>query len=199
MKEGMAGAAMTMSSEVIMGKKVTVITFTLGKRWYKYFIGVQVARLLKRQTFNMYRSMKSKRIRVIRASPDQIKHLLKVGVVPRNTHSVTLVPYKEALEFMADHWKREPPIPLAKAVPGKPLDATQYVGYLEATASISLLLLSYAGAKGQGKRSSMQSMSMCKKAGVPELPSLPTPQQLDLTVPAPAAHMSGYAVSSRVY
>jgi hypothetical protein len=68
----------------------------------KYLVGVQIATLLKRETFNMYRSMKIKEIPIRRASPEEIDFLCKCGAVRGGTHSVTLIPLAEALYFMAD-------------------------------------------------------------------------------------------------
>ena len=159
MKDATQSGKMEMDTEIVLGKKITVITFAVHKQSAKYFIGVQIARLLKRQTFNMYRSMKSKRIRVVRASPDQIKFLLKLGVVPRNTHSVTLVPYQDGLEFIADHWKREPPANVVPTAENDNVDPSVYVGYLEQCASVSLLLLSFAD--GDNSKSFKSSQSEC--------------------------------------
>lgn len=68
----------------------------------KYLVGVQIASLLKRETFNMYRSMKIKEISIRRASPEEIDFLCKCGAVRGGTHSVTLIPFAEALYFIAD-------------------------------------------------------------------------------------------------
>src|SRR5688500_1519781 len=48
--------------EVLPGQRVSVFTLN-GK---KYFVGVQLATLLKRETFNLYRSMKIKNVGVSR-------------------------------------------------------------------------------------------------------------------------------------
>tara|TARA_R110002050_G_scaffold87950_1_gene186132 strand:+ start:425 stop:1468 length:1044 start_codon:yes stop_codon:yes gene_type:complete len=68
----------------------------------KYLVGVQVARLLKRKTFNMYRCMKKKQIPIRRATPSEVEFLCSVKAVRSGTHSVTLVPYADALYFIAD-------------------------------------------------------------------------------------------------
>jgi len=73
----------------------------------RFFIGTQVAALLKRETFNMYRSMKIKRVDIQRASPEQVDFLAQVGAVKPGTHSVTLIPYQDGLYFMADAWYRQ--------------------------------------------------------------------------------------------
>jgi hypothetical protein len=68
----------------------------------KYLVGVQVARLLKRKTFNMYRCMKKKKIPIRRASPQEVEFLCSVKAVRSGTHSITLVPYADGLYFIAD-------------------------------------------------------------------------------------------------
>lgn len=68
----------------------------------KYVIGAQVASLLKRETFNMYRSLKIKKISIRRASPQEVSFLVKCEAVRVGTHSVTLIPHDEGLFFIAD-------------------------------------------------------------------------------------------------
>merc|ERR1712063_56051 len=83
---------------VLFYKKLTVVTID-NKR---YLIGVQLATLLQRETFNMYRSMKIKNINIQRATPEIVAFLIKSTAVPTGTHSVTLVPYEDGLYFVAD-------------------------------------------------------------------------------------------------
>ncbi len=66
----------------------------------KYLVGVQIAKLLKRETFNLYRSMKVKGIEVVRATSEQVEHLMRCGAVKRGTRSVTLVAYDAAISFV---------------------------------------------------------------------------------------------------
>eukprot|EP01094_Clydonella_sp_ATCC50884_P024346 TRINITY_DN607_c1_g1_i1.p1 TRINITY_DN607_c1_g1~~TRINITY_DN607_c1_g1_i1.p1 ORF type:complete len:239 (-),score=91.12 TRINITY_DN607_c1_g1_i1:454-1170(-) len=73
----------------------------------QYLIGTQVASLLKRETFNMYRSMKIKKIPIQRATPEQVEYLTKCGAVKPGTHSVTLIPLNDGLYFAADAWYRQ--------------------------------------------------------------------------------------------
>jgi hypothetical protein len=68
----------------------------------KFLIGVQVAALLNRETFNMYRSMKIKHIQTTRAKSDHIEFLARAGAVRGGTHSVTLIPYDACMYFIAD-------------------------------------------------------------------------------------------------
>eukprot|EP01096_Ripella_sp_DP13-Kostka_P002373 TRINITY_DN1319_c0_g1_i4.p1 TRINITY_DN1319_c0_g1~~TRINITY_DN1319_c0_g1_i4.p1 ORF type:complete len:266 (+),score=112.03 TRINITY_DN1319_c0_g1_i4:379-1176(+) len=85
-------------TEKLFGRRLSVVSFE-EKRW---LIGVQLATLLQRETFNMYRSMKIKNIGIQRASSDQVTNLVRLGVIPNGTHSVTFVPYEDGLYFVAD-------------------------------------------------------------------------------------------------
>jgi len=82
--------------ENLFGKMFSVVSI----RDKKYLIGVQVAKLLNRETFNLYRSMKVKSIEVIRADPTQLEWLMKVGAVKRGTRSATLLGYIGGVEFV---------------------------------------------------------------------------------------------------
>mmetsp|Transcript_15168 Transcript_15168/g.23762 ORF Transcript_15168/g.23762 Transcript_15168/m.23762 type:complete len:307 (-) Transcript_15168:1140-2060(-) len=77
---------------------LSVVTFN----HIEYLIGVQVARRLKRKTFNMYRCMKKKKIELRRATQEEVDYLTLVGAVHAGTHSITLVPFVECLCFVAD-------------------------------------------------------------------------------------------------
>jgi len=80
-------------------KKLHVFTSIYGDR---FLLGVQVAALLNRETYNVYRSMKVKKIENIRATSDQVVFLAQHGAVHYGTHSVTLVPFEEGLYFLAE-------------------------------------------------------------------------------------------------
>jgi hypothetical protein len=67
-----------------------------------YLLGVQIAGVLKRKTFNLYHCMKKKDIEMRRASQEQIEFLMSVSAVPIGTHSVTFVPIADGLCFIAD-------------------------------------------------------------------------------------------------
>jgi hypothetical protein len=67
-----------------------------------YLLGVQIAGVLQRKTFNLYHCMKKKHIELRRASQDQIEFLMSVSAVPIGTHSVTFVPIADGLCFIAD-------------------------------------------------------------------------------------------------
>merc|ERR1712137_646559 len=96
-------ASTTHSTISSFGKKLSVVYFD-GQ---KYLIGVQIASLLKRETFNMYRSMKIKNIRIKRADPKQVDYLCECNAVRPGTHSVTLIPFESGLYFIADAWHRQ--------------------------------------------------------------------------------------------
>lgn len=86
----------THSKETLWGRSQTVISIANKK----YLVGVQIAKLLKRETFNLYRSMKVKGIEVARASSEQVDYLMRTGAVKRGTRSVTLVSYDSAKSFV---------------------------------------------------------------------------------------------------
>jgi len=79
------------------GKSLHVFTAATGE---KYLLGVQVASLLNRETYNVYRSMKVKKIENIRATSEQVLFLASKGAVHYGTHSVTLVPFEDGLYFL---------------------------------------------------------------------------------------------------
>eukprot|EP01103_Thecamoeba_quadrilineata_P018785 TRINITY_DN7361_c0_g1_i1.p1 TRINITY_DN7361_c0_g1~~TRINITY_DN7361_c0_g1_i1.p1 ORF type:complete len:281 (-),score=43.88 TRINITY_DN7361_c0_g1_i1:63-905(-) len=73
------------------------------KKWY---IGVEIANLLQRETYNLYRSMKVKNIPVRRATPEQVDFLLKINIVKPGTRSITLIPAEQALAFVSEELKK---------------------------------------------------------------------------------------------
>lgn len=82
--------------EIIPGHPISV--FTCNDK--KYFVGVQLANLLKRETFNLYRSLKIKNVLVSRAKQEHTAFLIKAGAVRGGTHSVTLIDYDSCLAFL---------------------------------------------------------------------------------------------------
>ena|SRR3990167_1333393 len=92
----------THSTTNVFGKKLTVVYFDEQK----YLIGVQIAALLKRETFNMYRSMKIKNVRIKRAAPEQVEYLCQCNAVRPGTHSVTLIPFETGLYFIAGKYSQ---------------------------------------------------------------------------------------------
>jgi len=86
----------------LFGKNISVVLIEDRK----YLIGVQVAKLLKRETFNLYRSMKVKGIEIIRAVSEQVEYLMRVNAVKRGTRSVTLIAYQPTVEFVESELSR---------------------------------------------------------------------------------------------
>ena len=82
--------------EILPGQVATVVAFDNRK----YLIGAQLATLLKRETFNLYRSMKIKNVIVSRATHEQLVYMVNIGAVRRGTHSVTLLDYESCCEFL---------------------------------------------------------------------------------------------------
>jgi hypothetical protein len=72
----------------------------------KWLIGVEMAHLLQRETYNLYRSMKVKYIAVQRATPDQVDFLIKTNVVKPGTRSVTFVPLEPAIPYINEELKK---------------------------------------------------------------------------------------------
>jgi len=74
----------------------------LGLKGIQYMIGVQISKVLQRETFNLYRSFKLKKIPFIRATTSQIDYLIEVGAVPGSTHSITLVPIESGIPYVQE-------------------------------------------------------------------------------------------------
>ncbi len=83
--------------KTVFGKSMSVLTVADKE----YLIGVQIAQLLKRETFNLYRSLKIKGIDVLRAENEQVDYLVNCNSIKRGTHSVTLVPFDDGLNFVS--------------------------------------------------------------------------------------------------
>lgn len=86
--------------ETLFGEHLSVILLSDKK----FLVGVQIASLLSRETFNLYRSLKIKNVPITRASQEQIEFLTKMGAVKAGTHSVTLVAYEDAINFIEGTW-----------------------------------------------------------------------------------------------
>lgn len=75
-----------------------------------YLIGVQLAHLTKRTTYNLYRAMRSHGVEPIRASPSQLKHFRSTPIPfltsQTNARSVTFVPLEQALQFFLQDFRR---------------------------------------------------------------------------------------------
>ena len=65
-----------------------------------YFIGVQIGALLRRETFNLYRSMTLNKVPLVRCTPDEISALVELKVIPAGIHSVTLVEYQAGSRYI---------------------------------------------------------------------------------------------------
>ena len=66
----------------------------------QYFVGVHVAKFLKRETFNLYRSLKARGSDPLRGGPDLLEWLMYSKVIKRGTRSVTLIEYDAAVAVM---------------------------------------------------------------------------------------------------
>lgn len=66
----------------------------------RYMIGVKIAKILRRETFNLYRSMRAKGIELVRLSSVDTQEIVALGAVRRGTHSVTIVKDEAASQFI---------------------------------------------------------------------------------------------------
>jgi len=90
------------SVKTLFHSSLSVVSFN----GIKYLLGVQIAEVLKRKTFNLYHCMKKKNINLRRATQNEVEYLISLEAVLVGTHSVTLVPYAEGLCFVADAFYR---------------------------------------------------------------------------------------------
>lgn len=83
----------------IHGEKMSVLTI----EGQEYLIGVEIASLLQRETYNLYRSMKGvKKITVMKASSEQVDYLLKTNVVKLGTRSITFIPLDQGTSYIKE-------------------------------------------------------------------------------------------------
>ena len=65
-----------------------------------YFIGVQIAHLLKRETYNLYRTLKKHGVHCVKATTLQVQYLNSQNLpFVSKVHSVTLIPLHESLDY----------------------------------------------------------------------------------------------------
>src|SRR5438045_775185 len=82
--------------QLINGHQLTVL-WVDDEHW---LIGVQVAALLERETYNLYQSMKVKNIALRRATSEQVEFLQNHDLVRTWTRSATLVPLDQSVSFL---------------------------------------------------------------------------------------------------
>jgi len=99
---GSSSSAPLFRWEHIFGENMLVIQQD-NRDW---LVGVQVAVLLNRETYNLYRSMKNKGITMERASIQQIDQLLAQDLVKAGTRSITLIPLEQARSFILEDQQR---------------------------------------------------------------------------------------------
>jgi len=66
-----------------------------------YVIGLQIAKLIKNETSNLYRSLKRMGFDILRATPDQVRYInaLKLPLISVS-HSITFIKLKEILTYL---------------------------------------------------------------------------------------------------
>ena len=89
---------MTHGVTLLFGRDMSII-FWEEQVW---MVGIQIAKLLQKESFNMYRSMKASGIKLHRPRFEHVSFLKKVGVAKGGTHSVTLVPYQQACNYIVN-------------------------------------------------------------------------------------------------
>jgi hypothetical protein len=85
-----------LDAQRIYGKRVRVLRY-LG---VDYFIGVDLAGALDRETFNVYRSLKMKKIPVVRLDLPAVDVLVRSNILTRGTRSATLLPVNEVVPWL---------------------------------------------------------------------------------------------------
>jgi len=88
----------------VFGKRMS--TVMMGGK--EYLIGVQIAHFLKRETFNLYRSMKLSNVEIVKCQAEEIEELTQMDAIKRGIHSVTLVPFEGGLIYIGKELKRKP-------------------------------------------------------------------------------------------
>lgn len=78
---------------------LSVITIVTGQR---YFIGVQVATALHKQTFNLYRTLRKRGAVLCKGNLEVIHWLATSGAVDSSTRSVMFLPYDPVMKYMHD-------------------------------------------------------------------------------------------------
>lgn len=97
---------------VHLGKKLWLIS--IGTE--QYLVGAEICNVYRKETFNVYRSLKVRGAGMLRGTSDMVDHLIRQRVLKTGTRSVTLVPYHETLAILD-----APPSvrgrPVTKAIP----------------------------------------------------------------------------------
>jgi hypothetical protein len=65
-----------------------------------YVIGAELAAAIRRETYNLYRSLDIKGVVLEQATAEQFRWLVATGVVRSSAHSATLVPLALALQLL---------------------------------------------------------------------------------------------------
>lgn len=68
-----------------------------------YLIGAQVAKALRKETYNLYRLLRSTRqTTAIKPTKEEMRHLVEQGVLHRSSKTASLIPYDDCVELFAD-------------------------------------------------------------------------------------------------
>lgn len=89
--------------QTVCGKDLTVLR-CLG---VSYFIGVEFSRAVKKETFNIYRSLKLRGVQLVRLGLDSVVALVIADILPRGTRSATLIPVGEAIAWLEEETKKK--------------------------------------------------------------------------------------------
>lgn len=73
----------------------------------RFLLGIQLAKLLRRETSNLYRSLKRARIPLVRASSDQVRWINSLNLCfVQKTHSITFIPLRETIDYLTEEFRR---------------------------------------------------------------------------------------------
>jgi hypothetical protein len=99
---------LTFTSEIIHEVDQEQIFTLIGskKNTQKYFIGVEIANFLQRQTYNLYRTLYPK-CKLFRLTNEQLGFFLKNSLVNRGSRSVTLCQYEAVVPYMKTELERK--------------------------------------------------------------------------------------------
>jgi hypothetical protein len=72
----------------------------------EYFIGIEIANFLQKETFNLYTSLKIRNIPYFKAQSEHIEYINRNGLL-KAIHSFTLIPYYIGLTLITRYHKQK--------------------------------------------------------------------------------------------
>jgi len=83
-----------------------MLVFILDSK--SYVLGSQLAELLNRETFNLYRSMRIRKMTIKKASRKQVCDLLKLGILICGARSASFIHISHAIKFISEEYGFNP-------------------------------------------------------------------------------------------